>query len=252
MADEGPLLGVTAVSPTPATRLEVLAPALPSPPEPPAWPPAAQWTTAALVVVFLGLLAWRGLGLSRFGTRPLRIEDDAGPRDAIDLNDADVVDLRLIPGVGESLARRILQHREESGPFRSLDELRRVKGIGPAMLERMRPYLRIGTSDEEPMLPPRVVRGAALQHPELPKRPAAEPGQGKKKPPPAGKIDVNHATAEQLRTLPGIGPMLSARIVEARRQQPFRKVDDLRRVKGIGAKTLARLRPYITVGDDGE
>ncbi len=246
MADEGPLLGVSAVSTSPAKLPETPAVALPELPEPPVWPPATQWTTAALTLLFLALLAWRGLGLSRHATRPLRIEDDGAPREVIDLNDADVVDLRLIPGVGETLASRIVQRRETVGPYRSVEELRQVKGVGPAMLERMRPYLRIGPSTEEPMLPPRVVRGAA------PDRPAPEPAQGKKKPAPAGKINVNTATLQQLRTLPGIGPTLSARIVEAREKQPFRSVDDLRRVKGIGVKTLARLREFVTVGDARE
>ena len=60
---------------------------------------------------------------------------------------------------------------------------------------------------------------------------------------------MNRATAAQLMQLPGIGKTLAARIIEARRGQPFRRVDELRRVKGIGAKTLERLRPYVIVDD---
>ncbi len=243
MADEGPLLGVSTAVPAPATW-SAPAPVLPTPPEPPTWPPHAQWTTAGLLVVFLALLAWRGIGLSRWTTRPLQIEDGALPRDAIDLNDADVVDLRMLPGVGEKMAQRIIQHRQTNGPFRSVDELRRISGIGPAVLERIRPYLRVDSYTEAPGPPPRVVRGAA------PERPRVQPASGKKKPPPAAQIDINRATPEQLKTLPGIGPTLASRIVEARRVRPFRSVEDLRKVKGIGAKTLARLRPHITVGGE--
>jgi competence protein ComEA len=243
MADEGPLLGVSTSVPAPPTWCPAPAPAPPSPPEPSTWTPAAQWTTAALLAVFLGLLGWRGIGLSRWSTRPLNIEDEALPRDAIDLNEADVVDLRLIPGVGEKMAARIVEHRRKNGPFRSLDELRRIPGIGPAVLARIRPYLRIDTFTEAPTPPPREVRGAAPEHP------AEGTPAGKKKAPPAEKIDLNRATREQLQTLPGIGPALSARIIEARGLRPFTTVDDLRRVKGIGAKTLARLRPHITVGE---
>ena len=244
MADEGPPLGVSTASPAPPTWPGAApAAAAPSPPVPPAWPPAAQWSTAGLLVVFLGLLAWRGYGLSSYSTRPLLIENGAAPRGAIDLNRADVVDLRLVPGVGEKMAQRIIEHRRQKGPFRSLDELRRVSGVGPATLDRMRPYLRIESYTEEAIPPPRVVRGAAP-----PERPAAPPEKGKKKPAPAEKIDVNRAGIDQLRTLPGIGPTLAARIVEARQRQPFRSVEDLRRVKGIGAKTLERLRPHVTVG----
>jgi competence protein ComEA len=242
MADEGPLLGVSAASPTPPSGKVFPPVPLSPPPQPPTWPPAAQWATAAVLVVFLGLLAWRGYGLSRYSTRPLQIENDDLPHDAIDVNDADVVDLRLVPGIGEATAKRIIEHRQRNGPFRALDDLRRVKGIGPATLERIRPYLRIEPYKQTALPPPRVVRSAA------PEPPAPAPVPGKKKPP-AEKIDVNRATPEQLRTLPGIGPTLSARIVAARQDRPFRSLADLRRVKGIGAKTLERLRPYILLGE---
>jgi competence protein ComEA len=216
------------------------------PPEPPVWTPAAQWTTAGIALVFLGLLAWRGYGLSRYSTRPLLLENAGVPKDAIDLNTADVVELRLVPGIGENMAKRIIAHRQAKGPFRSLDDLRQVKGIGPATLQRIRLYLRIAASTQTAAPPPRVVRRAA------PEQPVVEAGPGKKKVPPAEKIDINRATAEQLRTLPGIGPTLSARIIAARQKQAFRSVDELRKVKGIGVKTLARLRPYVTIGAAGE
>lgn len=59
-----------------------------------------------------------------------------------------------------------------------------------------------------------------------------------------GPIDVNRAPAERLVALPGVGPVLAARIAEAR---PFATVDDLRRVRGLGAARLDRLRPLVTV-----
>lgn len=58
-------------------------------------------------------------------------------------------------------------------------------------------------------------------------------------------IDVNHASTEELERLPRIGPALAARIVARR---PFASVDDLRRVPGIGARTLERLRPHVVAG----
>jgi competence protein ComEA len=62
---------------------------------------------------------------------------------------------------------------------------------------------------------------------------------------------LNRATAEQLQELPGIGPVLAARIVEERHSHgPFRSVDELLRVRGIGPKTLAKVRPYVHVADE--
>ena len=63
-----------------------------------------------------------------------------------------------------------------------------------------------------------------------------------KETPALGKIDVNTATEKELRSVPGIGPVIAARIIAAR---PFRSADDLKKVSGIGDKNYARIRPYF-------
>jgi competence protein ComEA len=60
-------------------------------------------------------------------------------------------------------------------------------------------------------------------------------------------VDVNRATVEELVSLDGIGPKLGARIVAAR---PFHSVEEVARVRGIGRRRLARLRPRLFL-DDG-
>ena len=65
----------------------------------------------------------------------------------------------------------------------------------------------------------------------------------------AALIDVNRAGAAELETLPGIGPKLSQALVDDREAKgPFRSVDDLKRVRGIGDSKLEAIRPLITVG----
>ena len=61
----------------------------------------------------------------------------------VDINRADAQGLMDLPGVGPVMAQRILEHREENGPFRSIDDLDNVKGIGPAKLEKMRAFVVI-------------------------------------------------------------------------------------------------------------
>ncbi|NOZ05596.1 MAG: helix-hairpin-helix domain-containing protein [Chloroflexi bacterium] len=62
------------------------------------------------------------------------------------------------------------------------------------------------------------------------------------------KVNINQATAEELQKLSGIGPTLAKRIVEYRDAQgPFRSVDDLVQVKGIGPVMLSRLDALISV-----
>ena len=65
----------------------------------------------------------------------------------------------------------------------------------------------------------------------------------------AGPIDINTADAAALQTLPGIGETKAAAIIAHREANgPFASVDDLQNVKGIGEKTLEKLKEQITVG----
>jgi competence protein ComEA len=64
----------------------------------------------------------------------------------------------------------------------------------------------------------------------------------------AAKLDLNTATGPELDRLPGIGPAKALRILEFRaRHGGFKRLIDLRRVKGFGKKTVDRLAPYLTV-----
>ena len=87
-------------------------------------------------------------------------------------------------------------------------------------------------------------------HPAPPRVAAIHPAA---KPPgknaaPREPIDLNRATVDELTRLPGIGPVLAARIITARDVRgPFGSVDDLRRVSGVGAAKLAALRDFVTV-----
>lgn len=63
----------------------------------------------------------------------------------------------------------------------------------------------------------------------------------------SGLVNLNTATADELSLLPGVGPSKAKRIVDHRARRPFRTIAELVRVKGFGTKTLARLRPFLTI-----
>ena len=78
---------------------------------------------------------------------------------------------------------------------------------------------------------------------------SVDPPSGKKVV--AGKINLNTATPEQLVLLPGVGPSKAERVVAWRgKYGPFKRVADLRKVKGFGYKTLKRLEPLLDVKGD--
>jgi competence ComEA-like helix-hairpin-helix protein len=66
----------------------------------------------------------------------------------LDLNTAAAADLEALPGLGPALAKRIIDYREQHGPFKKIDDLEQVSGIGPKKLAMVRPYLVISETDK--------------------------------------------------------------------------------------------------------
>lgn len=116
----------------------------PQPAEPAPWLRRLDQATVAgllaLSLIFMGVSAlsryWQGEGL---------IEIDRASKTRIDfcvdINRADWPELALLPGVGETLARRIVDSRQSVGPFLDHRDLLRVPGVGPVKLEEIQLYL---------------------------------------------------------------------------------------------------------------
>jgi competence ComEA-like helix-hairpin-helix protein len=120
-----------------------------------AWPARAARFAAALT---LGAASLAGLGLAlwRGGEAPGSRAEVAthlppgreGPvPGTLDLNSATRAELEMLPGVGPALAERIIAERTAAGAFASVDDLDRVKGIGPRTLERLRGLVRVSGGD---------------------------------------------------------------------------------------------------------
>jgi competence protein ComEA len=62
----------------------------------------------------------------------------------LDLNTASATDLEGLPGIGASLAERIVEFRTSNGPLKSVEDLRNVKGIGPALFTKIAPLITVG------------------------------------------------------------------------------------------------------------
>ena len=92
----------------------------------------------ALVVPVLGL------SLSGLASHPAVAEGDvAAPHKTVNINQAASADLAHLPRVGTKLADRIVAHRAQHGPFRRIEDLMEVKGVGEKFFTTLKPYLTV-------------------------------------------------------------------------------------------------------------
>ncbi len=107
--------------------------------------PGDRLALSAVFVVLIGLVAahW-ALSSGAMGpdVRLERAETIAGHR--IDINRAAWWELQALDGIGEKRAREIVGYRDRHGPFGTVDDLTRVRGIGPKTMDRLRPHLAAG------------------------------------------------------------------------------------------------------------
>ncbi|MDX1675866.1 MAG: helix-hairpin-helix domain-containing protein [Longimicrobiales bacterium] len=166
------------------------------------------------------------------------------PGETVDPNTASPAALVRLPRVGPALAARIVADRDANGRFRTLDDLGRVPGIGPKTLEVLAPHVGL-----RPAPPGTSADGSGRET----AAPSARSGgrapgteRGFSRPTGTPTLDINRASAEELITLPGIGPVLAARIVAYRDSVGrFDAVSTLVEVKGIGPATLARIAELV-------
>jgi competence ComEA-like helix-hairpin-helix protein len=174
----------------------------------------------------------------------------------LDLNRATAQDLDALPGLGPALARRIVEYRQAHGPFKQIEDLGAVSGIGPHNLPKLKPYL--GLEGPEAVAPPdweaAMTAGKSGSGTYSASQTGSLPGSkiGFQPKTPGRVIDPNRASQADLETLPGIGPVLARRIMDYRQAHgPYKKIADLRKVSGIGRKKLEKLRPYVVISSQG-
>lgn len=97
---------------------------------------------AVLVIALAGIALYGALGRSHVGPPPT-VALSTVSSTQLDLNTATAAQLQLLPGVGPAIAQRIVDDRDARGPYRTIRDLDRVKGVGPRTLERLRPHLSI-------------------------------------------------------------------------------------------------------------
>ncbi len=107
-----------------------------------------QLFVGAMCTLGLCLLVAYWMQMYAVGGRPLEIDrlPESRFEYRVDINRATWVEWAQLDGIGETLAHRIVEDRERRGPFRSIEDVSRVKGIGPKKMDQVRPWLEIGES----------------------------------------------------------------------------------------------------------
>jgi competence ComEA-like helix-hairpin-helix protein len=189
-----------------------------------------------------------------------RLARPLGPAERVDVDRATAPELARLPGVGPGMARRIVDERGTHGPFADIEGLSRVRGVGPALLERLAPHLMFAghpsaaVTSGDTTKARRAGRGKARRTgvatapiqagDPLVTEPRTSRGRGKKSEGSSampGDV-LNQGTVAQLDQLPGVGRVRAEHIVAFRDSVgPFRSPSDLARVPGISLALAGRI-----------
>lgn len=99
------------------------------------------------VLLFVGTLILCGAALKFFNVKANSCSESASVQsrpasiDAFDINTVSQQDLETIPGIGPHIARRIIEYRSQNGEFKTLEDLKKVKGIGDKKLQTIKNYI---------------------------------------------------------------------------------------------------------------
>jgi competence protein ComEA len=187
-------------------------------------------------------------------------------RTKVDVNSADVETLQTLPGIGPTIADRIVEGR----PYKNVDDLAKVKGLSKSKVDAIQDKIKFGTgtlttkkSTTKSSKKTTTPETSATDTSGSPKAKAsksttATESSGSKTVSPTGSssgklapgqtVNINTATAEQLDVLPGIGPTKAQAIIDYRNEHGrFTSIEDIQNVKGIKEGEFSKIKDHIRV-----
>ena len=129
----------------------------------------------------------------------------------VDINYGDSAAFELLPGIGPTLAKRIITFREKLGGFYAIEQLAETYGLPDSTFQKIKSSLKMAPFEIK-------------------------------------KININEASKEELQSHPYIRYKIATLIIAYRTQHgKFESVDDLEKIQGIGEEAFEKVRPYLTV-----
>jgi competence protein ComEA len=180
-----------------------------------------------------------------FPAKPVK---SAEPTKLIDLNTASQQELESLPGIGKTSANKIIAAR----PYTSVDDLAKT-GLSDKNIAALKPLVTVSAARSKstpPVTPAKPAPAAAPATATTPAPTKAEAPLESKAATAAAKlapgqmVNINTASKETLEALPEIGPVKAQAIINNR---PYKKIDDIMKVKGIKEGTFGKIKDLITV-----
>ncbi|MCX7348243.1 MAG: helix-hairpin-helix domain-containing protein, partial [Alphaproteobacteria bacterium] len=163
------------------------------------------------------------VAVARTETKPAATEtasDPAAPAGKIDLNTATVDELETLPGIGPAKAKAIVAGR----PYTSLKDFESRNIVAASVAEKFKGQVTVARTKTKPA--------------------TTETASDPAVPAPAGKIDLNTATVDELETLPGIGPAKAKAIIEGR---PYTSLKDFESRNVVPTSVVDKFKDQVTV-----
>jgi competence ComEA-like helix-hairpin-helix protein len=133
-------------------------------------------------------------------------------------------------GLSDKVIHTIINYRNKGGSFKTPQDIKKIYGLSSADAERLIPYIKIASTKNNDY------KNDVVQTTE--KNTSANKNYH--------TININTATAQEIKTLPGIGDVLANRIVKFRNSMGgFKSVDDVRKTYGLSDSTFNLIRPYL-------
>ncbi|HYK45506.1 MAG TPA: helix-hairpin-helix domain-containing protein [Parafilimonas sp.] len=137
-------------------------------------------------------------------------------------------------GLNDKVIQTIFNYRSKGGYFKVPDDIRKVYGLSATDAERLLPYIRIASISSKERNYSQEKHDNEHNYPQRSEK----------------KIEINTATADEWKSLPGIGEVLGNRIVKFRNAiGGFKSVDQVRKTYGLSDSTFKAIMPYLVLTD---